>query len=42
MWLVGALEGIERRTAAVHPEMAAWRDQADDAPEYVCTKRRQA
>jgi hypothetical protein len=32
MWLVGALEGIERRTAIVHPEVAAWRDCAPDNP----------
>lgn len=32
MWLVGLLEGIERRTAIVHPEVAAWRDAAPDNP----------
>jgi hypothetical protein len=40
MWIIGALEGIERRTALVHPEMAAWRNTADDAPDYVLNPRR--
>lgn len=31
-WLVAALEGIERRTAIVHPEVAKWRDCAPDNP----------
>lgn len=31
-WLIAALEGIERRTAVVHPEVAKWRDCAPDNP----------
>jgi hypothetical protein len=31
-WLIAALEGIERRTAVVHPEVAKWRDSAPDNP----------
>jgi hypothetical protein len=32
VWLVAALEGIERRTAIVHPEVAKWRNSAPDNP----------
>jgi hypothetical protein len=38
MWLVAALEGIERRTAIVHPEVAAWRNSAPDNP-YINLER---
>lgn len=31
-WLLILLEGTLERAEKVHPEMAAWRDQADDAP----------
>ena len=35
LWLIDALEGIIRRTDAVHPEIAKWRNSAPDAPEYM-------
>jgi hypothetical protein len=31
-WLIAALEGIERRTAILPPEVAAWRNSAPDNP----------
>ncbi len=40
MWLVGALEGIERRAAIAHPEIAKWRDSAPDNP-YLASKAAQ-
>ena len=35
MWVLAALEGIRDRTEGLSKELAAWRDQADDAPSYV-------
>lgn len=35
MWLLAKLEGIRDRTEGLSKELAAWRDQADDAPDYV-------
>lgn len=34
-WLVDVLEGIENRAKRMHPELAAWRNSAPDAPEYM-------
>ena len=36
-WLVKQLEGIESRLAGLSAELAAWRDMADDAPQYGIT-----
>lgn len=35
VWIIAAFEGIRDRTAGLGAELAAWRDQADDAPDYV-------
>lgn len=35
IWMLHALQGIRDRTAGLATELAAWRDQADDAPEYA-------
>lgn len=37
MWALAALEGIRDRTEGLSKELAAWRDQADDAPSYVAS-----
>lgn len=37
-WVIKAFAGISERAEGLPAELAAWRNQADDAPDYVFLK----
>lgn len=39
-WIVTAFEGIYRRSKTLSPDLADWRDSAEDGPEYAAAPDR--